>query len=116
MVSKKAVAGLLWVYVVSMLAEQNEGFVPFFTRSDFQEMQEKERNRGGQKKSLTSRQQLEEEGFSRRSGADVHKVKSSQLAVPVRPGMWLTLKQLEKYEDVLKKLLAEMSQDTPAAD
>ncbi|NXY48587.1 MOTI protein, partial [Ceuthmochares aereus] len=132
MVSKKVVAGLLVVYVVSILAEQTEGFVPFFTQSDFQKMQEKERSRGGQKKSLTSLQQLEEEGFSQQSGADVHKVKTiqvspqsaspcslltfwlpPQLAVPVRAGMWLTPKQLEKYQDVLKKLLAEMSQDTP---
>ncbi|NWS75908.1 MOTI protein, partial [Crotophaga sulcirostris] len=121
MVSKKLVVSLLVVYLVSMLAEQTEGFVPFFTHSDFQKMQEKERNRGGQKKSLTSLQQLEEEGFSQQSGADVHKVKTiqlfplafSQLAVPDGAGMWLTPKQLEKYQDVLKKLLAEMSQDTP---
>ncbi|NWH71910.1 MOTI protein, partial [Piaya cayana] len=87
-------------------------------------LQEKERNRGAQKKSLTSLQQLEEEGFSQQSGADVHKLKTiqlflltfwlpPQLTVPVRAGMWLTPKQLEKYQDVLKKLLAEMSQDTP---
>ena len=37
--SKKVVASLLLVYVVSMLAEQTEGFVPFFTQSDFQKMQ-----------------------------------------------------------------------------
>lgn len=39
MVSKKAMASLLLVYVVSMLAEQTEGFVPFFTQSDFRKMQ-----------------------------------------------------------------------------
>lgn len=39
MVSKKAVASLVLVYVVSMLAEQTEGFVPFFTQSDFRKMQ-----------------------------------------------------------------------------
>ncbi|XP_010120894.1 PREDICTED: promotilin, partial [Chlamydotis macqueenii] len=78
MVSKKVVAGLLLVYVVSMLAEQTEGFVPFFTQSDFRKMQEKERNKGGQKKSLTSLQQLEEEGFSEQSGADINKVKTIQ--------------------------------------
>uniref|UniRef100_A0A663MI16 Promotilin n=1 Tax=Athene cunicularia TaxID=194338 RepID=A0A663MI16_ATHCN len=113
MVSKKVVAGLLLVYVVSMLAEQTAGFVPFFTQSDFQKMQEKERNKGGQKKSLTSLQQLEEEGFTEQSAADVNKVKTIQLAVPVRAGMWLTPRQLEKYQDVLEKLLAEMLQDTP---
>ncbi|XP_026720254.1 promotilin [Athene cunicularia] len=116
MVSKKVVAGLLLVYVVSMLAEQTAGFVPFFTQSDFQKMQEKERNKGGQKKSLTSLQQLEEEGFTEQSAADVNKVKTIQLAVPVRAGMWLTPRQLEKYQDVLEKLLAEMLQDTPDAD
>lgn len=39
MVSKKAMASLLLVYMVSMLAEQTEGFVPFFTQSDFRKMQ-----------------------------------------------------------------------------
>ncbi|NXH74339.1 MOTI protein, partial [Hydrobates tethys] len=113
MVSKEVVAGLLLVYVVSMLAEQTEGFMPFFTQSDFQKMQEKERNKGGQKESLALLQQLEEEGFSERSGADVNKVKTIQLAVPVKAGMWFTPRQLEKYQDVLEKLLAEMLQDTP---
>ncbi|NXN42496.1 MOTI protein, partial [Rhinoptilus africanus] len=113
MVSKKVVASLLVMYVVSMLAEQTEGFVPFFTQSDFRKMQEKERNKGGQKKSLTSLQQLEEEGLSEQPGGDVNKVKTMQLAVPVRAGMWFTPRQLEKYQDVLEKLLAEMLQDTP---
>ncbi|XP_054659896.1 promotilin-like isoform X2 [Grus americana] len=122
MVSKKVVATLLFVYVVSMLAEQTEGFVPFFTQSDFRKMQlqEKERNKGGQKKSLTSLQQLEEEGFSEQSDADVNMVKTIQLplqlAVPIKAGMRLTPRQLEKYQDVLEKLLAEMLQDTPDAD
>ncbi|NXX57535.1 MOTI protein, partial [Scopus umbretta] len=110
MVSKKVVASLL---MVSMLAEQTEGFVPFFTQSDFRKMQEKERNKGGQKKSLTSLQQLEEEGFCEQSGADVNKVNTIQLAVLVKARMWLTPTQLEKYQDVLEKLLAEMLQDTP---
>ncbi|KFM03247.1 Promotilin, partial [Aptenodytes forsteri] len=124
MVSKKVVASLLLVYVVSMLAEQTEGFVPFSTQSNFRKMQRKERNKGGQKKSLTLLQQLEEEGFSEQSGADVNKVKTIQKlfsslrsllpgAVPVKAGMWLTPRQLEKYQDVLEKLLAEMLQDTP---
>ncbi|NXW93776.1 MOTI protein, partial [Alopecoenas beccarii] len=123
MVSRKAVASLLLVYVVSMLAEQTDGFVPFFTQSDFRKMQEKERNKGGQKKSLTALQQREEEGFSERAAADVSGVESiqllllilwlpPQLAVPV-VGMWLTPWQLEKHQDVLEKLLAELSQDTP---
>ncbi|KAF1638722.1 Promotilin, partial [Eudyptes filholi] len=113
MVSKKVVASLLLVYVVSMLAEQTEGFVPFSTQSDFRKMQGKERNKGEQKKSLTLLQQLEEEGFSEQSGADVNKVKTIQLAVPVKAGMWLTPRQLAKYQDVLEKLLAEALQDTP---
>ncbi|NWX03693.1 MOTI protein, partial [Caloenas nicobarica] len=112
MVSRKAVASLLLVYVVSMLAEQTNGFVPFFTQSDFRKMQEKERNKAGQKKSLTALQQREEEGFSERAAADVNEVKSIQLAVPV-VGMWLTPRQLEEHQDVLEKLLAELSQDTP---
>uniref|UniRef100_A0A8B9NEP3 Motilin n=1 Tax=Accipiter nisus TaxID=211598 RepID=A0A8B9NEP3_9AVES len=104
MVSKKVVVSLLLVYVVSMLAEQTKGFMPFFTKSDFQKMQEKERNEGGQKKSLTDLTQ---------SGTDVNKVKTIQLAVPVRAGMWLAPRHLEKYQNVLEKLLAETLQDTP---
>ncbi|POI25407.1 hypothetical protein CIB84_010843, partial [Bambusicola thoracicus] len=111
MVSKKAVAGLLLLYVMSVLAEQAEGFVPFFTQSDIQKMQEKERIKG-QKKSLTPLQQLEED-FSEQPGADVDGMKTIQLAAPVRAGMWLILRQLEKYQGVLEKLLTEVLQDTP---
>ncbi|NXK40319.1 MOTI protein, partial [Piprites chloris] len=109
MVSRKVVASLLLVYLLSLLAEQAEGFMPFFTHSDFQKMQEKERNKGGQKKSLSS---LDEEGFSEQSVGD-NTGKSVQQAVPVRPGMWLTPRQLEKYQNALEKLLAELLQDTP---
>ncbi|XP_027645666.2 promotilin [Falco peregrinus] len=115
MVSKVAPASLLLVYTVSMVAEQTEGFVPFFTQSNFQKMQENKRNKGarGKKKSLALLQQLEEKGSSEQSGADVNKVRTIQLADPVRAGMWLTPRQLEKYQDVLEKLLAETLQDTP---
>uniref|UniRef100_A0A8C3EYF6 Uncharacterized protein n=1 Tax=Corvus moneduloides TaxID=1196302 RepID=A0A8C3EYF6_CORMO len=91
---------------LSTLALQTQGFMPFFTQSDFQKMQEKERNKAGQKKSLSPLQQLEEEGFSEQSGVDV-----TAQALPVRA--WLTPRQLEKYQDVLEKLLAELIQDTP---
>ncbi|NXM82028.1 MOTI protein, partial [Oenanthe oenanthe] len=126
MVSRKVVASLLLVSLLSVLAEQTQGFMPFFTQSDFQKMQEKERNRAGQKKSLSSLQQLEEEGFSEQSGVDVNPAKTLQVcgasekptrtcrgqgALPVRA--WLTPRQLEKYQDVLEKLLAELLQDTP---
>ncbi|KAM6040744.1 LOW QUALITY PROTEIN: promotilin [Theristicus caerulescens] len=111
MVSKKVVASLL-LPVVAVLAEQTEGFVPFFTQSDFWKTQEKERNKGGQEKSL----QQEEESFSEQPSADVNEAKAIQLAVPVKAGMWLAPRQLEKYQDVLGKLLAEMLQDTPDAD
>ncbi|NWR23582.1 MOTI protein, partial [Emberiza fucata] len=110
MVSRKVVASLLLVSLLSVLAEQTQGFMPFFTQSDFQKMQEKERNKAGQKKSLSSLQQLEEEGFSEQSGVDVNAAKTLQ-ALPVRA--WLTPRQLEKYQDVLEKLLAELLQDTP---
>ncbi|NXO64433.1 MOTI protein, partial [Phainopepla nitens] len=122
MVSRKVVASLLLVSLLSVLAEQTQGFMPFFTQSDFQKMQEKERNKAGQKKSLSSLQQLEEEGFSEQSGVEVNTAKTLQLfvltsllppqqALPVRA--WLTPRQLEKYQDVLEKLLAELLQDTP---
>ncbi|NWT20413.1 MOTI protein, partial [Vireo altiloquus] len=114
MVSRKVVASLLLVSLLSVLAEQTQGFMPFFTQSDFQKMQEKERNKAGQKKSLSSLQQLEEEGFSEQSGVDITAAKTLQVcgaALPVRA--WLTPRQLEKYQDVLEKLLAELLQDTP---
>ncbi|OWK51773.1 Promotilin [Lonchura striata] len=113
MVSRKVVASLLLVSLLSVLAEQTQGFMPFFTQSDFQKMQlqEKERNKAGQKKSLSSLQQLEEEDFSEQSGVDVNAAKTLQQALPVRA--WLTPRQLEKYQDVLEKLLAELLQDTP---
>ncbi|XP_057241348.1 promotilin [Malurus melanocephalus] len=114
MVSRKVVATLLLVHLLSMLAEQTHGFMPFFTQSDFLKMQEKERNKAGQKKSLSSLQQLEEEVFSKQSGVDVNAAKTFQQALPVRA--WHTLRQLEKYQDVLEKLLAELLQDTPDAD
>ncbi|KAM7032864.1 promotilin [Acridotheres tristis] len=113
MVSRKVVASLLLVSLLSVLAEQTQGFMPFFTQSDFQKMQlqERERNKAGQKKSLSSLQQLEEEGFSEHSGVDVNTAQTLQQALPVRA--WLTPRQLEKYQDVLEKLLAELLQDTP---
>ncbi|XP_072212324.1 promotilin isoform X2 [Excalfactoria chinensis] len=114
MVSRKA-AALLLLYVMSVLAEQAEGFVPFFTQSDLQKMQEKERNKG-QKKSLTPLQQLEEEGFSEQSDAGIDRMKTIQPAAPARAGMRLILRQLEKYQGVLEKLLTEVLQDTPNAD
>ncbi|XP_027551038.1 promotilin isoform X1 [Neopelma chrysocephalum] len=116
MVSRKVVASLLLVYLVSLLAEQAEGFMPLFTHSDFQRMQEKERNKGGQKKSLSSLQQLDEEGSSEQPGVGASTARAIQQAVPVRPGMWLTPRQLEKYQDALEKVLAELFQDTPDAD
>ncbi|NWI52155.1 MOTI protein, partial [Calyptomena viridis] len=124
MVSRKVVVSLLLVSLVSLLAEHTEGFMPFFTQSDFQKMQEKERNRGGQKKSLSLLQQLEEEGLAEQSRGGVSTANTIQLsfsllclcpqqAVPVRAGMLLTPRQLEKYQHVLEKLLAELLQDTP---
>lgn len=42
-------------------------------------LQEKERNKAGQKKSLSSLQQLEEEGFSEQSGVDANTAKILQV-------------------------------------
>lgn len=42
-------------------------------------LQEKERSKAGQKKSLSSLQQLEEEGFSEQSGVDVNAAKALQV-------------------------------------
>uniref|UniRef100_A0A8D0H0V2 Promotilin n=1 Tax=Sphenodon punctatus TaxID=8508 RepID=A0A8D0H0V2_SPHPU len=95
MVPRKMAATLLAVYVVAMLAEQTEGYISFYSHSDFQRMQEKERNKG-QKKSLTLQQRSDE-------GAAANQERG-RLIAPVEIGIRLNSRQLEKYQDVLEEL------------
>ncbi|CAM4684874.1 unnamed protein product, partial [Caretta caretta] len=113
MVSRKVVASLLVVYVVAMLAEQTEGYLAFFTRSDIERMQlqEKERNKA-QKKSLML--QKRSEGREVTELSDVEGVDEGEiikLTAPGEIGMRLNARQLEKYQHVLEELLTEMLLD-----
>ncbi|XP_026510916.1 promotilin-like [Terrapene carolina triunguis] len=111
MVSRKVVASLLVVYVVAMLAEQTEGYLAFFTRSDIERMQEKQRNKA-QKKSLML--QKRSEGGDVTELSDVERVDEGgiiKLTAPGETGMRLDARQLEKYQHILEELLTEMLLD-----
>uniref|UniRef100_A0A674JF97 Motilin n=1 Tax=Terrapene triunguis TaxID=2587831 RepID=A0A674JF97_9SAUR len=96
MVSRKVVASLLVVYVVAMLAEQTEGYLAFFTRSDIERMQEKQRNKA-QKKSLMLQKRSE--------GGDITELSDvERLTAPGETGMRLNARQLEKYQHILEEL------------
>uniref|UniRef100_A0A4X2LB40 Promotilin n=1 Tax=Vombatus ursinus TaxID=29139 RepID=A0A4X2LB40_VOMUR len=108
MVSSKLVATMLVMYTATMLAAQTEGFVPIFTYSDVQRMQERERNKG-QKKSLSVQQRSEEEDpialleFNKEEENEMIK-----LTAPVEIGIRMNSRQLEKYRGVLEELLTEV--------
>ncbi|XP_068929578.1 promotilin [Petaurus breviceps papuanus] len=108
MVSSKIIATVLMIYIATMLAAQTEGFVPIFTYSDVQRMQEKERNKG-QKKSLSVQQRSEEDDpmalmdFKKEEEDEMIK-----LTAPVEIGIRMNSRQLEKYRGVLEELLTEV--------
>ncbi|XP_001510662.3 promotilin isoform X2 [Ornithorhynchus anatinus] len=104
MVSRKAVAFLLVVSVAAMMAE---GFIPIFTHSDVQRMQERERNKG-QKKSLTVQQRSEQGGLrtlAEPNGEEEGEI--IQLAAPVEIGLRMNSRQLAKYRGILEELIME---------
>ncbi|XP_070372827.1 promotilin [Equus asinus] len=108
MVSCKAVVALLVVHVAAMLASQTEAFVPIFTYSELQRMQEKERNRG-QKKSLGLQQRSEDVGsLDPTEAAEEEGKKVIRLTAPVEIGMRMNSRQLEKYRAALEGLLSEV--------
>uniref|UniRef100_A0A8C3PED6 Motilin n=1 Tax=Chrysemys picta bellii TaxID=8478 RepID=A0A8C3PED6_CHRPI len=92
MVSRKVVASLLVVYVVAMLAEQTEGYLAFFTRSDIERMQEKQRNKA-QKKSLML--QKRSEGGDVTELSDVERVDEGEI-IKVRGMVEGTRKYMRK--------------------
>ncbi|XP_074833353.1 promotilin [Carettochelys insculpta] len=110
MVSRKVVASLLVVYVVAMLAEQTEGYLAFFTRSDFERMQERERNKA-QKKSLMLQKRSEGRDVTELSTEDVANGEIIKLTAPEESGIRLSARHLEKYQHVLEELLTEMLLD-----
>ncbi|XP_037699320.1 promotilin [Choloepus didactylus] len=115
MVSCKAVATLLVVHTATMLASQTEAFVPIFTYSELQRMQEKEQNRG-QKKSLSV--QPRSEGASPLdSGEPMEEDRNKiiKLTAPVKIGMRMDSRQLEKYRGALEGLLSEVLLSTQNA-
>ncbi|XP_069488710.1 promotilin-like [Ambystoma mexicanum] len=104
MVSRKVVSVLLAAYLVAMLAEQAQGFLPIFTISESMRMQEKMRN-NAMKKSVRS-----EEG----DVADLSSYENLQedeiikLTAPVEFGLRLSARQMEKYRVALEGLVQEM--------
>ncbi|XP_076965849.1 promotilin [Callospermophilus lateralis] len=107
MVSCKAMAALLVVHTATMLASQTEAFMPIFTYSELQRMQEKERNKG-QKKSLSVWQRSEEAGpRDPEETSEEEENKMIKLTAPVEIGIRMNSKQLEKYRAALEGLLSE---------
>ncbi|XP_016074190.1 PREDICTED: promotilin [Miniopterus natalensis] len=112
MVSPKAVASLLVVHVVTLLASQTEAFVPIFTYSELQRMQEKERNKG-QKKSLGEQRRSEEVGpLDPMELTEEEEDQVIKLTAPVEIGMKMNPRQLEKYRAAVEGLLREVLLDT----
>ncbi|XP_051852374.1 promotilin isoform X2 [Antechinus flavipes] len=108
MMSSKIVATLLVMYIATMLAAQTEGFVPIFTYSDVQRMQEKERNKG-QKKSLSVQQRSEEvDPMVFVNFKDEEENEMIKLTAPVEIGIRMNSRQLEKYQGILEELLTEV--------
>ncbi|XP_035879856.1 promotilin isoform X1 [Phyllostomus discolor] len=108
MVSCKTVAALLVVYVAALLASQTEAFVPIFTYSEVQRMQEKERTKG-QKKSLSEQQRSEEMGaldLEEPTGEKEDQV--IRLTAPMEIGIRMNSRQLEKYRAAVEGLLSEV--------
>ncbi|XP_059555674.1 promotilin [Myotis daubentonii] len=97
MVSRKALAALLVVHVAALLASQTEAFVPIFTHSELQRMQEKERNKE-QKKSLGEQQRSEEVGpLDPEELTEEEDNQVIKLTAPVEIEMRMNSRQLEKY-------------------
>lgn len=112
MVSRKAVAALLLVHVTAMLASQTEAFVPIFTYSELQRMQERERNRG-HKKSLSVQQRSEPAAAPRPAEPTLEEENGrTQLTAPVEIGMRMNSRQLEKYRAALEGLQSGLSTQT----
>ncbi|XP_045148224.1 promotilin [Echinops telfairi] len=105
MVSTKAVAALLAVHAAALLASRTEAYVPIFTYSELQRMEEQERDRG-HKKSL---QQRSEEAASLGPAEPLEGEESRplKLTAPVEIGMRTNSRQLEKYRAALEGLLRE---------
>ncbi|KAF6115038.1 motilin [Phyllostomus discolor] len=115
MVSCKTVAALLVVHVAALLASQTEAFVPIFTYSEVQRMQEKERTKG-QKKSLSEQQRSEEMGaldLEEPTGEKEDQV--IRLTAPMEIGIRMNSRQLEKYRAAVEGLLSEVLLSTQDA-
>ncbi|KAI4552225.1 hypothetical protein MJT46_016876 [Ovis ammon polii x Ovis aries] len=115
MLSRKATAILLVVHAAAMLASQTEGFVPIFTYSEVQRMQEKERYKG-QKKSLSVQQRSEEVGPVDPAEPREEKQEVIKLTAPVEIGMRMNSRQLEKYQTTLEGLLRKVLPSSRNAD
>uniref|UniRef100_A0A8C5SH63 Motilin/ghrelin-associated peptide domain-containing protein n=1 Tax=Laticauda laticaudata TaxID=8630 RepID=A0A8C5SH63_LATLA len=99
MVPKKMITSLLLLYITAMIVKDSEGYLAFYSREDFRRMQEKEKNQA-QKKLLDTRDIVE---VAEDEGQVI------KMIAPIEIGIHLNFKQLEKYQDVLKELLTEVS-------
>ncbi|XP_026536118.1 promotilin-like [Pseudonaja textilis] len=99
MVPKKMITSLLLLYITAMMVKESEGYLAFYSREDFRRMQEKEKNQA-QKKLLDTRDIVE---VAEDEGQVI------KMIAPIEIGIHLSFKQLEKYQDVLKELLTEVS-------
>uniref|UniRef100_A0A8C0XEL2 Promotilin n=1 Tax=Castor canadensis TaxID=51338 RepID=A0A8C0XEL2_CASCN len=108
MVSRKAMAILLVVHMATMLASQTEAFVPIFTYSELQKMQEREWSKG-QKKSLRLWQRSEETGplDPEETGEEDENIKIKVTDCSCGIGTRMNSRQLEKYRAALEELLRE---------
>ncbi|XP_053770032.1 promotilin [Desmodus rotundus] len=117
-VSYKTVAALLVVHVAALLASQAEAFIPIFTYSEVQRIQEKERNKG-QKKYLSEQQRSEEVGPLDLAGPTAEKEDQViTLTAPMEIGIRMNSRRLEKYRAAMEGLLSEVllsTQDGTAA-
>uniref|UniRef100_A0A670Z2Q8 Motilin/ghrelin-associated peptide domain-containing protein n=1 Tax=Pseudonaja textilis TaxID=8673 RepID=A0A670Z2Q8_PSETE len=87
MVPKKMITSLLLLYITAMMVKESEGYLAFYSREDFRRMQVSLLRNG----SVTRNDML------------------LNMIAPIEIGIHLSFKQLEKYQDVLKELLTEVS-------
>ncbi|XP_075409963.1 promotilin [Tenrec ecaudatus] len=106
MVSPKAVAALLAVHVAALLASRAEAYVPIFTYSELQRMEEQERDRG-QKKSLQQRSE-KEVSLGPTEPLEGEGSRPFKLTAPMEIGIRMNSRQLEKYRAALEGLLREV--------
>ncbi|XP_029422840.1 LOW QUALITY PROTEIN: promotilin [Nannospalax galili] len=105
-VSGRAVGSLLVVRTAAMLASQVEAFMPIFTYSEVQRMQEREQSK--RQKSLSPPEEAKGVNpLDPQETTEEEGVKPIKLTAPRKIEERLTSRQLEKYPAALEGLLRE---------